>query len=40
MGMVELTPETLDPAAQALAGIGPVMMVNLLRYGTQAEFGR
>ena len=39
MGMVELTPEALDAAAQALAGIGPVMMVNLLRYRTQAEYG-
>lgn len=39
MGMVELTPEALEAAAQTLAGIGPVMMVNLLRYRTQVEYG-
>ena len=39
MGMVELTPEALDAAAKALTGVGPVMMVNLLRYRTQAEYG-
>ena len=38
MGIVELTPEALEAAARALEGIGPVMMVNLLRYRTQAEY--
>ena len=38
MGIVELTPEALEAAARTLEGIGPVMMVNLLLYRTQAEY--
>ena len=39
MGTVELTPEALDAAGRALADAGPVVMINLLRYRAQAEYG-
>lgn len=39
MKTIELTPEALDAAGHALAGKGPVQMVNLLRYRAQAEYG-
>jgi len=40
MPAVEVTPETLDAAGRALAGTGPVHMLNLLRYRAQAEYAQ
>jgi len=40
MSAVEVTPETLDAAGRALAGTGPVHMLNLLRYRAQAEYAQ
>ena len=39
MATVEMTPEALDAAGRALAGKGPVQMVNLVRYRAQADYG-
>ena len=39
MAMVEMTERALADAGQALAGKGPVQMVNLVRYNPQATYG-
>ncbi|MGI4747866.1 MAG: hypothetical protein ACRYGI_16095 [Janthinobacterium lividum] len=37
--MIELAPEALDAAGHALEGVGPVLMINLLRYRLQSDYG-
>lgn len=38
MATVEMTAASLDEASRALAGKGPVQMINLVRYKPQAEY--
>jgi hypothetical protein len=37
--MIELPSNALEEAAESLAGIGPVSIINLVRYRKQADYG-